>query len=113
MNKNLDAIILRYTGYTLVFLFAFYALFLVRGVLPIFGVALLFGYALEPILRRLESRGRGRNNRRAGIRVGRGRRRADAAKTNFQIHGIAERRPTEPRKSARRGARPLRKLVLD
>ncbi|MDF2439783.1 MAG: hypothetical protein JWN98_767 [Abditibacteriota bacterium] len=57
MNKSLDAVILRYVGYGLLFLLAAYGLFLVRGVLPIFGVALLFAYALEPILRRLEMRG--------------------------------------------------------
>lgn len=57
MNKTLDAVIMRYVGYGLLFLLAAYGLFLVRGVLPIFGVALLFAYALEPVLRRLETRG--------------------------------------------------------
>ena len=57
MNKSLDSVIVRYLGYGLLFLVAAYGLFLVRGVFPIFGVALLFAYALEPVLRRLEARG--------------------------------------------------------
>lgn len=61
MNKTLDAVIVRYLGYALLFLVAAYALFLVRGVLPVFGVALLFAYALEPVLRLLETRGYSRS----------------------------------------------------
>ena len=44
----------RYAGYALLFLAIIYFTFLVRGVLPIFGVALLLAYAFEPMLRRFE-----------------------------------------------------------
>ncbi len=57
MNKTLDWQILRYVGYTLVFLIGVYLLYLVRGTLPIFLMAALFAYALEPSLQRLERRG--------------------------------------------------------
>ena len=54
MHKSLDGMLARYAGYAILFLFCAYALFLVRGVLPIFGVALLLAYAFEPMLRRFE-----------------------------------------------------------
>ena len=54
MHKSLDGLLARYAGYAILFLFCAYALFLVRGVLPIFGVALLLAYAFEPMLRRFE-----------------------------------------------------------
>lgn len=57
MNRSLDAIILRYIGYALLFLLAAYLIYLVRGTLPIFFVAGLFAYAMEPVLRWLEGRG--------------------------------------------------------
>jgi predicted PurR-regulated permease PerM len=60
MNKPLDAIVARYAGYFLVFLVFAYGLFCVRGVLPIFAVALLLAYAFEPLLRRMEAQGRSR-----------------------------------------------------
>ncbi len=57
MNRSLDALILRYVGYTLIFALGAYLLYLVRGVLPVFMVAGLFAYAMEPVLKRLERRG--------------------------------------------------------
>ncbi len=54
MHKSLDSILARYAGYVLLFFICIYSLFLVRGVLPIFGVALLLAYACEPMLRRFE-----------------------------------------------------------
>lgn len=57
MNKSLDWQLARYAGYALVFLTGVYLLSLVRGTLPIFFVALLFAYAMEPLLQRLERRG--------------------------------------------------------
>lgn len=57
MIRSLDAIILRYLGYGLLFGLAGYLLFLVRGALPVFIVAALLAYAMEPVLRRLERRG--------------------------------------------------------
>jgi predicted PurR-regulated permease PerM len=64
MNKTLDWQILRYVGYGLVFLIGVYLLYLVRGTLPIFLMATLFAYALEPSLQRLERRG---YSRRAAV----------------------------------------------
>jgi predicted PurR-regulated permease PerM len=60
MNKPLDAIVLRYVGYALLFGLFAYLLASVSGVLPIFAVALLLAYAFEPLLRRMESGGRSR-----------------------------------------------------
>lgn len=60
MNKPLDAIVLRYAGYALLFGLFAYILYRVSGVLPIFAVALLLAYAFEPLLRRLEASGRSR-----------------------------------------------------
>lgn len=57
MNRSLDSIILRYVGYALVFFIGAYMLYLARGALPIFLTAGLLAYAIEPVLRRLESRG--------------------------------------------------------
>ena len=50
MNRSLDWQILRYVGYALIFLCGAYLLYLVRGVLPLFMVAGLFVYAMEPVL---------------------------------------------------------------
>lgn len=61
MKRSLDAIVLRYVGYALVFLGGAYLLFLVRDALPIFFVAALLAYALEPILQGLERRGYSRS----------------------------------------------------
>ncbi len=60
MNKPMDAVVLRYAGYALLFVGLAYGLYCVSGVLPIFGVALLLAYALEPLLRRMEAQGRSR-----------------------------------------------------
>jgi len=57
MNRSLDTIILRYSGYLLLFLGTCYLLYLVRGAVPIFLVAGLIAYAWEPVLQRLERRG--------------------------------------------------------
>ena len=57
MNRSLDALVLRYVGYAVLFFIASYLIYLVRGTLPIFFVAGLFAYALEPVLRWLEGRG--------------------------------------------------------
>jgi predicted PurR-regulated permease PerM len=57
MNRSLDAVIARYVGYALLFLALAYLLFLIRGALPIFMVAGLLAYAMEPILKWLERRG--------------------------------------------------------
>ena len=57
MNKSLDATLLRYVGYGLLFLVGAYLLFAVRNTFPIFIVGGLLAYAFEPILQRLEKRG--------------------------------------------------------
>jgi predicted PurR-regulated permease PerM len=57
MTRSLDAIILRYVGYALLFGAVAYLLFLVRGAIPIFAIAALLAYAMEPILQRLERKG--------------------------------------------------------
>ncbi|MBW3636759.1 MAG: AI-2E family transporter [Armatimonadetes bacterium] len=57
MNKTLDAVILRYVGFGLLFLGVLVALYLVRGALPIFLVGGLVAFALEPVLQKLEKRG--------------------------------------------------------
>lgn len=57
MNRSLDSIILRYLGYALLFLGGAYLLHLVRGALPVFFLAGLLAYALEPVLKVLERRG--------------------------------------------------------
>ncbi|BCM90194.1 hypothetical protein IAD21_02045 [Abditibacteriota bacterium] len=58
--KSLDAIVLRYTGFGILFIGIVVMLYLVRGVLPIFMVGGVIAYAFEPLLQRLESRGRSR-----------------------------------------------------
>ena len=60
VHKNLDAIVLRYVGFGLLFLFFVAAIFLIRGILPVFLGAGLVAFALEPVLQRLEKRGRSR-----------------------------------------------------
>ena len=57
MNRTLDATVLRYTGYFLLFAIVAYLLYMVRGVLPLFMVAALLAYAMEPALKGLERRG--------------------------------------------------------
>jgi predicted PurR-regulated permease PerM len=61
MTRSLDAIILRYVGYALLFGAVAYLLFLVRGAIPVFAVAALLAYAMEPILRRLQRKGYSRS----------------------------------------------------
>lgn len=56
-SSTLDAILLRYLGYALLFLGSAYFLYLVRGALPVFFLAGLMAYALDPVLRILERRG--------------------------------------------------------
>jgi len=62
MNRSLDAVVLRYLGYACVVFAGLFLLYLVRGTLPIFFVALLLAYAMEPILQRLERRGYSRRS---------------------------------------------------
>lgn len=57
MNRSLDAIVLRYVGYSLLAIGCLYLLYLVRSVIVIFMVAGLIAYAFEPLLQRLEKRG--------------------------------------------------------
>ncbi len=58
--KSLDAIVLRYVGFGALFVSMAVLLFMVRGVLPVFMVGGLIAYAVEPLLLRLENRGRSR-----------------------------------------------------
>lgn len=58
--KSLDAIVLRYVGFGILFIGLAVMLFLVRGVLPVFVVGGIIAYAFEPLLQRLEKRGRSR-----------------------------------------------------
>ncbi|HEX8551321.1 MAG TPA: AI-2E family transporter [Abditibacteriaceae bacterium] len=60
MNKTLDAMVARYLGYGLMLLAGAYLLWVVRSTIMLFAVALLFAYALEPALQRLQRRGRPR-----------------------------------------------------
>jgi predicted PurR-regulated permease PerM len=60
MNRSLDAVILRYVGYALLFGAAIFLVYMVRGALPIFCVAGLLAYAMEPVLKWLERRGHSR-----------------------------------------------------
>jgi predicted PurR-regulated permease PerM len=62
MNRSLDAIILRYAGYASLFALAAFLLYMVRGALPIFFISGLLAYALEPVLKWLERRGRSRRS---------------------------------------------------
>ena len=57
MKSTLDSIILRYVGYALLFLGSAYFLYLVRGALPMFFIAGLLAYALDPVLKVLQRRG--------------------------------------------------------
>lgn len=56
-SKPLDAIILRYVGFGLLFLGLAVMLYLVRGALPVFVLGGVIAYALEPLLQRMEKRG--------------------------------------------------------
>ncbi len=58
--KSLDAIILRYVGFGVLFVGMAVMLYLVRGVLPVFVVGGIIAYAVEPLLQRLELNGRSR-----------------------------------------------------
>ena len=60
MYKTTDALVARYVGFGLLFLSAAFLIYLVRGALPVFIVAGLFAFALEPVLQRLEKSGRSR-----------------------------------------------------
>ncbi len=62
MTKTLDSVILRYAGFGLLFLALLVLLYLVRGALPVFLVGGLIAYALEPVLQKLEKRGRSRKS---------------------------------------------------
>lgn len=62
MNRSLDAVLIRYVGYALLFAAAAFLVFLIRGALPIFAVAGLLAYAMEPILKWLEGRGHSRRS---------------------------------------------------
>ena len=57
MTRSLDTILLRYVGYALLFGAVAYLLFLVRGAIPLFAVAAVLAYAMEPILQRLQRKG--------------------------------------------------------
>ncbi len=60
MYKTTDSLVARYVGFGLLFLLAAFLLYLVRGALPVFIVAGLLAFALEPVLQRLEKSGRSR-----------------------------------------------------
>lgn len=60
MYKTSDALVARYVGFGLLFLMAIFMVYLVREALPVFMVAGLFAFALEPVLQRLEKSGRSR-----------------------------------------------------
>ena len=60
MYKTTDALVARYVGFGLLFLLVALLLYLVRGALPVFLVAGLLAFALEPVLQRLERSGRSR-----------------------------------------------------
>ncbi|HEX8464432.1 MAG TPA: AI-2E family transporter [Abditibacterium sp.] len=62
MNRNLDATVLRYVGFGLLFLSVAVGLYLVRGALPLFLFAGFIAYALEPVLQKLERNGRSRRS---------------------------------------------------
>ncbi len=62
MTKTLDSVVLRYVGFGLLFLGAALLIYLVRGALPVFIVGGVIAYALEPVLQRLEKRGRSRRS---------------------------------------------------
>ncbi|RYG64971.1 AI-2E family transporter, partial [bacterium] len=60
MNKTLDAVVLRYVGFGSLFLSVLVGLYMVRGALPVFIAGGVIAYALEPVLQKLEKRGRSR-----------------------------------------------------
>ena len=60
MYKTSDALVARYVGFGLLFVGAVLMLYLVREALPVFIVAGLLAFALEPVLQRLEKSGRSR-----------------------------------------------------
>ncbi len=60
MYKTSDALVIRYVGFGLLFIAAATLVYLVRDALPVFIVAGLLAFALEPILQRLEKSGRSR-----------------------------------------------------
>ena len=60
MYKTSDAYVARYVGFGLLFLGTAAMLYLVRSALPVFIVAGLLAFALEPVLQRLEKSGRSR-----------------------------------------------------
>ena len=60
MYKTSDALVARYVGFGLLFFAAAFLVYLVRGALPVFLAAALLAFAFEPILQRLEKRGRSR-----------------------------------------------------
>ena len=60
MYKTSDALVARYVGFGLLFVGAVLMLYLVRDALPVFIVAGLLAFALEPLLQRLEKSGRSR-----------------------------------------------------
>jgi len=62
MNKSHDAQVLRYLGYGSLMLAGAYLLWLVRGTIVLFALALLIAYALEPVLQMMERRGRSRSS---------------------------------------------------
>ena len=60
MYKTSDALVARYVGFGLLFLAVATLVYMVRGALPVFIVAGLLAFALEPVLQRLEKTGRSR-----------------------------------------------------
>jgi predicted PurR-regulated permease PerM len=62
MNKTLDAVVVRYVGFGLLFLGVIVLLYLVRGALPVFIVGGVLAFALEPVLQKLEKRGHSRRS---------------------------------------------------
>lgn len=60
MYKTSDTLVARYFGFGLLFVSAVLMVYLVREALPVFIVAGLLAFALEPVLQRLEKSGRSR-----------------------------------------------------
>jgi len=62
MNRSqLDSMVLRYAGFAMLFMGTAYALYRVRGAMPVFIIGGIIAYALEPVLQRLERRGYSRS----------------------------------------------------
>ncbi len=59
--KSLDALVLRYASFALLFIGLFVMVYLVRNVLPVFIIGGVIAFALEPLLQRLEKSGRSRS----------------------------------------------------